>query len=873
MKLNIAILVFIISTLQVFGQTTETFQADDSALWGLKNRTTNQTVLSPEYDYIYTFIDTNFVKIIQSGKQGVSKTDGTIIIKPEYDKIKQLRNQNFIGTLDSKSALIDHNGKIIIPLQEYLIDLFFNGNYKIYNSKMQSGLINAKGKIILPTEYSFSSTVTHPHIILKNENKSAHYGLVDSLGQLVIPCEYSNIKPIQSGNTYCFKVTKGDEEYVIDPSGHKLDLSQYDNVTSWYGSQPYLRTIKFEDPDKKSVLYGLIDLKGKEIIPPVFQQIHELSKFHLVGTKKNNETSKPYSHLYNKQGKLVFGSKSTRSFRLSNTNNNVIIQFREPNSDLSWYEFYNLEKGKRITSDKYEQIKTLNLNTIALQKLNTENSKYEFQKFKLYNWDGDYLLKSYDSFRLTQPNLYQQKTTYHKRLIEVFNGPSVINGKSIGEKYGLITADGKEVLPCTYDEISKFSKNVAITTKISANNTYKFGLINQDGHIVSEPIYDFIFPPGKIRRSYRDATKLCIVSKTKKKKWGVVNLKNAKLIDAKFDYIDKLNKRTIVFNGTLTKDGDPLVGKYGVANCETGQVSQVKYDFIGEFNPLTKVFIGTLDDIGRPLVGKYGLIDEDGHEVLPIVYDYIAPNKHNDLYEIVFQGEVDDSGFPVFKNGKSYFVSPNGKLTSFQDLGSNTSAIKRISPNTFKNLHTLFVLEKLKSSGHTFKFGILDNQGKVIVPFIYNVIDNFTKEGIAKVGLWSKNQMKYGFINMNGQVITPLDYDYIKINKKHGLHQIFIGKTNNNGLPESGKYGLLSVSGKPLVDPVYSFLGNVNDGLLLAKKDNKFGFINTAGELVIPCIYDKAKRFYYQKSEVELNGETFKIDLKGNRIPENNSTK
>lgn len=49
--------------------------------------------------------------------------------------------------------------------------------------------------------------------------------------------------------------------------------------------------------------------------------------------------------------------------------------------------------------------------------------------------------------------------------------------------------------------------------------------------------------------------------------------------------------------------------------------------------------------------------------------------------------------------------------------------------------------------------------------------------------------------------------------------------------------------------------------------DGKCGFIDQTGEVVIPLIYDDACYFNKDgKAKVKLNGETFFIDLKGNRV-------
>ena len=50
------------------------------------------------------------------------------------------------------------------------------------------------------------------------------------------------------------------------------------------------------------------------------------------------------------------------------------------------------------------------------------------------------------------------------------------------------------------------------------------------------------------------------------------------------------------------------------------------------------------------------------------------------------------------------------------------------------------------------------------------------------------------------------------------------------------------------------------------KQDKKFGYIDSLGKIAIPIIYDDAKEFNFGKAEVQLNGETFYINRKGEAL-------
>lgn len=56
------------------------------------------------------------------------------------------------------------------------------------------------------------------------------------------------------------------------------------------------------------------------------------------------------------------------------------------------------------------------------------------------------------------------------------------------------------------------------------------------------------------------------------------------------------------------------------------------------------------------------------------------------------------------------------------------------------------------------------------------------------------------------------------------------------------------------------------DGLAAVQKDEKWGFINTKGELVIPCEWDDASCFNDGYARVEENGERGFIDTTGKLV-------
>lgn len=89
-----------------------------------------------------------------------------------------------------------------------------------------------------------------------------------------------------------------------------------------------------------------------------------------------------------------------------------------------------------------------------------------------------------------------------------------------------------------------------------------------------------------------------------------------------------------------------------------------------------------------------------------------------------------------------------------------------------------------------------------------------------------------------------------------------------------------SISGKIVIPAKYSYseyffedYAAINMGCTWGNafydsefQGGKWGYIDKSGKIVIPVIYENAYRFLNNKAEVKLNGETFFINKKGERV-------
>ncbi|MCC6633996.1 MAG: WG repeat-containing protein, partial [Chitinophagaceae bacterium] len=168
------------------------------------------------------------------------------------------------------------------------------------------------------------------------------------------------------------------------------------------------------------------------------------------------------------------------------------------------------------------------------------------------------------------------------------------------------------------------------------------------------------------------------------------------------------------------------------------------------------------------------------------------------------------------------------------------------------------------------KWGFINNKGKVVIPFQYDVTSlNSFNNGLVKV----KINEYYGFINKQGEEVIPFIYENVD-DFSEGLA----------GFLKEGKYGFMDLTGKEIIKPIYKYTWGFNNGLAAVeveneKKENKWGFINKKGILVIPTLYSSILPqqnkhthkiifgFYKNKAYVSLSDKNnFYINNKGLKI-------
>ena len=259
-------------------------------------------------------------------------------------------------------------------------------------------------------------------------------------------------------------------------------------------------------------------------------------------------------------------------------------------------------------------------------------------------------------------------------------------------------------------------------------------------------------------------------------------------------------------------------GKLGVKDANGNILIEPKYDRKNRYKSdkeFTQVAI--LDKKAGHY--KYGYVNSQGKEVIPCIYDFL------------YSGFDMRVGLAVFDQGdKSGIIDTTGRV---------------IVPAKYHSIWGDFndglAVVKLNE-----KYGYIDANGKEIVPPKYSEVVAF----LSGVGIVYQNN-KCGMVDTQGKLITPLKYKSLRV-----VHDGVVRAELN------GKFGLLDTSGREITEFKYDDMNLVaTEEFISVKFNNKEGYLNMKGEVVIPIIW-----FIKGKSLVKLNGESFYINKQGQRV-------
>lgn len=545
-------------------------------------------------------------------------------------------------------------------------------------------------------------------------------------------------------------------------------------------------------------------------------------------------------------------------------------------NDVGKYNFFLMKENEKygvinlsgsvVIKPEYDYIQIPNPEKpifICLYNYNESNNEYES---KVINDKGETLLDEYKEVRAIPRNNTSKKYIYQNNILTYKEG----------NKYGIITLDGRKVTSAEYDSIetmeykdgflkvSKDDKNGLIKLNGDVFIKIKYSSIESDGYYTEQNGYDFagLIVGTKTGDGY---------------KYGYINYRGKEILESKYGSIKRIIE---IKNDEIAYLVTALNGKLGLNKNVQAKINN-EYENI-EYDDINNIILLEKN-------GKYGVNDLDGNIILPIQYDNMQFSgkiitAEKDGSQLVFDAngnlQKDSSYISVMPtNSEVYFITikDNGKY----GLVDNNNDV--LIDNKYDYIEHAF--DNYFIFSNEGKLGIIDNSGTVIIKNQYDIIQRVNGTRIIQI-IDSSNNKSY-ILNKNLKKVLEVkgarifvNKNYLKIASENAINYLdYDGNVKNVSdiFPENtifasekdGKWGYVNISGKVIIDYQYDLTIDINEyGYGAIKKDGKWGVIKSNGEFVLDPTYeieDENPVFigeYYKESEdyelsVWVKGDSF----------------
>ena len=461
-----------------------------------------------------------------------------------------------------------------------------------------------------------------------------------------------------------------------------------------------------------------------------------------------------------------------------------VIKNGEDKKKVKSYSYYTVyengkfgvinNEGETVINPEYTEIVLIPNEDVPIfictYDLNDQDGTY---KTKVINQKNEEIFKEYSKVEAIDNFDSKQNIWYEDDVLRVEKDG----------KYGLINFEGKEVLPCDYDEITALK---GVTNNLLVKKDGKVGLVNEKGQTIVNTEYKDI---KTLKEGYKN--EYIIVNDNNQ--YGIISTTGTVIIEPKYEDVKYLNNSEMFaikdagvwklinkdnqilidggYDNIIEAKGENVVvekgGKYGVVTTKNEEKIPVEYEQIK--------YTFSIYYIAKT-GGKYGIINLNNEQVKDFNYinmDYVEKGDF-------IQADVSDTETVIFDNNLSEKI--NGIVS---EINQEKGYIKVYTNNEYKYYNFKFEEKKssdILTSNNLFlskkdgKYGYVNKEGKVIVDYIYEDGTEQNSCGFAAV----KKDGVWGSINKVGAVeLEP------SVNLDSNIYTTFIGKWHLN---DSGLY-------------------------------------------------------------------------------------
>ncbi len=694
--------------------------------------------------------------------------------------------------------------------------------------------MDRNGKIILPPTYDAIGEFRHSGFAVVQKDGKA--GLLKDDGTFQMPIKFKDIRVITD---YLFGVQTDDGIWEIrDVKGNTL-LKDYDKAIPFTDE-----FLKFDRDGKR----GIFNLKLKRVmLEPSFDQITLFKDPNYFLLKNNGRyglstlTGKiclpTKSREIESVGQGIILYRSKYKWGVIDRSGNTLLPeqysgFRKAGQDFiivtkqGKNHLFSFSKKDIIGLEPAEDFFPLTKDRIAFKKLN---------RVGLMDGNGSEIIPpSFQEIRLFSDNLFRVR---------------------MENKWGIVNIQNELITPITLDFISVYKEGCSIVKSGDS-----FGLADQKGKVVVNPVYDKIALEENAIKAYRgprltifqnaggkftqtdDYEKFASINVTKKakstkekpeenyqlnhfewfystekSKWGLRDLSNgATKISPRFDFIDirrdigltiagerKTTKQS--FGGFIVRYEDRFCVINNKMGAPTTQMD-LRNIKLEDYRDEGKVCRVIFDD------GRHGLLDREG-KIVTETYSYIGPFNEG-IAPVAIEG--------MLWGSKKSDVFAICNLIDFLEEGYGSYILGDFGdmPKKAPNLTCKDCL-----------WGYMDIHGEMVIPAQFEGAREFNKGS----GIVMQNG-KWGLVNVAGELVIPCAFDKLTYFENNGGTLLHAERSCN-------KFGLIDSLGKMVVNAQFEKIGEPMENIMAAKRGEKWGYVNTLGQIIVDFKYTKARTF------------------------------
>lgn len=431
--------------------------------------------------------------------------------------------------------------------------------------------------------------------------------------------------------------------------------------------------------------------------------------------------------------------------------------------------------------------------------------------------------------------------------------------------YGLMTTSGKVLIPPNYRaQNNLYSPEQMGGSWVIYDKNNRLGRMRSNGTIMIEPIYDEIIPIYRSNFPLNDSWQVKLNDKL-----GVIDSTSKLILPLEYDRIVPISSKAD-YNSPIVQNY--FVEKLGKFAYLTG---------LNNFKP-TKLYDSLIPKWDNFYIsgliaknnGKYGILNSDGSVLVECIYtshfsrDYDTDNvflsngktamqfvfSNNEVNEKKWHPFITDGAINIYTDSVRYwgliFSASKNAFVGFDDelsydLNEHLFMFRhggtteyRIYNRTTKRripidgIHEIYQIQwnRYQIRTNTYKVGVMNSQGKVILSPIYTEIH----ENQKSPHLWvAKPTNAYGsnwmLVDSSGRQVLPNMFDnYFELNWGDQI----ASQNNRTGLIDSETL-------KWKIRPIYPCLFySIGDYYVVLNEANKKGIIRNDGQLILEPIYD-----------------------------------